>query len=580
MSVNKELARVFDQIADLMEIKGEDPFRINSYRRAARSLKDCPHDVAALAEAGRLQEIPGVGKGTAERINQYLKTGQIEVHHELLAAVPAGLPALLEIPNLGPKKVALVWKQLGVQNVADLKRVIESGEMAELPGLGETSVKKIADGLAFLEKSSGRTPMGVAWPIAAEMTRWLAGLKGVRKVEVAGSLRRGAETIGDVDILCQADDGAAVIAAFTGLELAQQVLAAGSTKGSILVRLEEGRQLQVDLRVVPAESFGAALQYFTGSKEHNVRLREIAVKKKWKLNEYGLFDAKDKQLAGRDEQSIYARLGVPFVPPELREDRGELDIDQQRLADLLSPADIRGDLHVHTTASDGRSTAEEMAAAAARLGYAYLAICDHSKSSTIANGLSIERMEKQIEYLRNLNKKLKDIEILVGCECDILADGKLDYPDEILAACDVVVASVHSGLGQDRRQVTARTIKAMENPYVTIIGHPTGRLLGKREAMDLDMAEVVKAAAATRTILEINASWQRLDLQDVHARQALEAGVLLCVNTDAHHTDQLDQMRFGVMTARRAWAAKREVLNTQTLARLLKTLGRKRQRPR
>lgn len=576
MTVNKELARVFEQIADLMEIKGEDAFRINSYRRAARAIKDLTEDIAAVAEQGRLQEIAGVGKGTAERITQYLTDGKIAVHEELLAAVPAGLPALLEIPGLGPKKVALVWKELGVETVADLKRVIESGEMARLPGLGETSVKRIAEGLAFLEKSAGRTPMGPAWAVAEVVIAELSKLAGVRRIEVAGSLRRGAETIGDVDIVCQADDGAKTVKAFTELDGVETVLAAGKTKGTVLVGLGDGRQLQVDLRVVPAESFGAALQYFTGSKAHNVRLREIAVKKKWRLNEYGLFDAKEKQLAGREEQGVYAKLGVAFVPPELREDRGELDLDADRLAGLVEFKDIRGDLHVHTTASDGRSTLEQMAAAAARRGYAYLGICDHSKSSAIANGLSIERMERQIEEIRRVNRKLKNIELLVGCECDILAGGKLDYPDELLAECDVVVASIHSGMGQDRAKVTARTIAAMENRYVTLIGHPTGRLLGKREAMDLDMTTVIEAAAATGTMLELNASWQRLDLKDIHARQALEAGVMLSIDTDAHDTEQLDQMRFGVQTARRAWAARTSILNTQTLARLRKALARKR----
>lgn len=576
MSANKQLSLIFDQIADLMEIQGEDRFRVNSYRRAARTMKDLVEDVAVVAEEGRLTDIDGVGKGTAERIQQYLDTGKIDIHQELLAAVPEGLPALLDIPNMGPKKVALVWKELGVESVDDLKKAIESGKMAELPGLGATSVKKISDGLAFLEKSSERTPMGVAWAVADMMVEQVKALRGVKRVEVAGSLRRGVETIGDVDILCEAADGESVIEAFTEIGGVGSVLAKGKTKGSVLIDLEAGRQVQVDLRVVPAESFGAALQYFTGSKEHNIRVREIATKKKWKLNEYGLFDAKDKPLAGKTEKSIYDELGLPYMPPEMREDRGELEADGETIANLIDLKHIRGDLHMHTTASDGKCTAEVMAAAAKALGYDYIAICDHSKSSAIANGLSIERMEKQIETLRALNKKMKDFEILVGCECDILSDGSMDYPDEILAECDVVVASVHAGMGQSREQVTRRTIAAMENPYVTIIGHPTGRLINRREAMDLDIAEVVKAAVRTGTVLEINASWQRLDLKDVHARQARDAGVTLAIDTDSHHTEQLHQMRFGVQTARRAWAQKGDILNARTLAQLKKFVAKKR----
>jgi DNA polymerase (family 10) len=477
---------------------------------------------------------------------------------------------------MGPKKVALVWKELGVESIDDLKKAIASGKMAELPGLGATSVKKIADGLAFREKSSERTPMGVAWAVAELMVQHLKALRGVKRVEVAGSLRRGVETIGDIDILCEAADGEKIIKAFTEMGGVSSVQAAGKTKGSVLVDLEAGRQVQVDLRVVPAESFGAAWQYFTGSKEHNIRVREIATRKKWKLNEYGLFDAKDKQLAGKTEKSIYDKLGLPFMPPEMREDRGELEAGEKSIAGLIALEHIRGDLHMHTTASDGKCTAEEMAAAARELGYDYIAICDHSKSSAIANGLSIERMEKQIETLRALNKTLKDFEILVGCECDIHSDGTMDYPDAILAECDLVVASIHAGMGQSREQVTRRTIAAMENPYVTIIGHPTGRLLGRRDAMDLDVAAVVKAAVETGTVLEINASWQRLDLKDVHARQALDAGVTLAIDTDSHHTDQLLQMRFGVQTARRAWTQKEDVLNTRTLAQLKKFIARKR----
>lgn len=568
--VNKELSLVFDQIADLMEIQGGDRFRINSYRRVARIVKDLAEDIGIVADEGRLTDLEGIGKGTADRIQQYIQTGTIDVHQELLAKVPTGLPSLLAIPGLGPKKVALAWKKLGVGNVDDLKRVIASGELAELPGLGTQSVKKIADGLAFLERSKGRTPMGLALPLAEELIDQMGKIEEVQRIEPAGSLRRGRETVGDLDLLCQTTAGKKVVDTFASLDPVRRVLAAGTTKGSVTIDLPGGREMQVDLRAVEPKAFGAALQYFTGSKEHNVRLREIAVKKGWKLNEYGLFDG-DKQIAGKTEEGIYTKLGLKYIPPELREDRGEFTHDS---AGLIALDDIRGDLHVHTVASDGKCTIEEIASAARDLGYAYIAICDHSKSSAIANGLSIERMWKQIEDVRAADKRAKGIAIFVGTECDILASGKLDYPDDLLAEIDVVIASIHSGLGQDRKTVTRRTIAAMENPHVDIIGHPTGRLLGQREAMDLDIQQVIDVAKATDTALELNASWQRLDLNDIHARQAVEAGVKLAISTDAHRPEQLPEMRLGVQTARRAWVRPEAVVNTLSAAALREWLRR------
>ena len=591
MSINAELAHTFARIADLMEIDGatgkptSSPgkptssvgFRVNSYRRVARTLKDTTADVATLAAEGRLAELPGVGKGTAQRIQQFIDERRIDVLDELEAKLPKGLPALLEIPGMGPKKVALVHDKLDVQSLDDLKRVIASGELAALPGLGGASVKKIAEGIAFLESSGGRTPLGIALPLAEAFAQRVGQLPGVKRVAIAGSLRRGAETIGDIDLLCEAKDGEAIVSAFTQFDGVQRILAAGATKGSVTVALGDEREIQIDLRVVPVESFGAALQYFTGSKEHNVRLREMAVKKKWRLNEYGLYDG-EKQIAGRSEEGIYKKLGKPYVPPELREDRGELDEDATTEG-LVELGDILGDLHMHTTASDGRCSIEEMAAAAQDLGYEYIAICDHSKSSTIANGLSIKRMEKQIEDIRAANQRVEGIEILIGCECDILPDGSMDYPDELLAQCDWVVASIHSAMGSGgtgKKSPTERTIAAMHNPYVSAIGHPTGRLINRRAAMELDMAAVVEAAAETYTFLEINAGWQRLDLKDLHVRQALEAKVTLTINTDAHHTDHLPLMRYGVTTARRGWAKKKDIVNCLPLAALRKCIAAKR----
>ena len=575
--INAELARVFERIADLLEIDGEDVFRINSYRRAARTLKDTSEDIAKLAAEGRLTDLPGVGKGTAQRIQQYIGTGHIDVLDRLDKKLPKGLPALLEIPGMGPKKVALAHEKLGVKGLADLKKVIKSGELAKLPGLGPTSVKKIAEGIAFLESSSGRTPLGIALPIAELFAEQVRRLKGVKRVEIAGSLRRGLETIGDIDILCDARDGERIIKQFAVFDGVKRVLAAGATKGSVTVGLDENRELQIDLRVVPAESFGAAWQYFTGSKEHNVRLREIAVRKKLRLNEYGLYKG-ESQLAGRREEDIYKKLGLRWIPPELREDRGEFD-EGARFDDLVALSDIRGELHVHTTASDGRDSIEEMGEAAKALGYEYIGICDHSKSSAIANGLSVRRMKQHIRDIIAANKKIKGITILIGCECDILGDGSLDYPDDLLAECDFVVASIHSAMGSSgtrRPSPTERTLAAMENPYVSVIGHPTGRLLNQRAPMELDMGAVVEAAARTDTMLEVNAAWQRLDLKDVHVKQAVAAGVRLTINTDAHHIDQLPHMRYGVMAARRGGATRRYIANCLSLAALRKCIAAKR----
>lgn len=564
--VNQEVSALLDEIADLLELTGGDPFRVNSYRKAARSIEGFAEDIADLANRGELQKIPGVGKGTAERILQYLRTGKMAIHQELLASVPKGLPELLEVPGLGPKKIQALHRQLGISGMADLEAAIADGRIEKLPGFGSKSVEKIAEGLAFLKRSAGRTPLGAALPVAEGMRDAIRGFPGVRRVEIAGSARRGCETVGDLDLLCIADDGETVVKSFTELPGVTGVRAAGQTRGSVLVAGPIKGEMQVDLRVVPEESFGAALQYFTGSKDHNVRLRELAAKKGWKLNEYGLFEG-DRLIAGREEAEIYEKLGFEPIPPELREDRGEIEC-KGRLPRLVVPEDIKGDLHVHSTASDGRSTIEEMAEGARARGYDYLAICDHSKSSVIANGLDESRLLRHIEDIRAVGRRVKGVALLAGIECDILANGKLDYPDDVLARLDWVVASIHSAQQQDRASLTRRSIAAMENPYVCALGHPSGRLLGRRDAMDLDWEQLFAAAARTGCALEISASWQRLDLKDVHVRQAIDAGCRLVINTDAHAVDQLDQMSLGVQTARRGWATPDRTLNTWPLAEL------------
>ena len=574
---NADLARAFERIADLLEILGEDRFRTNSYRRVARSVEDLDVDIAQLAREGRLGDIAGVGKGVAPKIEQFLATGRIDILDELESRLPKGLPDLLAIPGVGPKKIAAMHKELGVTGVDDLKRAIDNGALAELSGFGPASVKKIAEGIAFLESSGGRTPLGQALPVAETMADDIAKWPGVHRVAVAGSLRRAAETIGDIDILCAADDGESTVRKFTSLAVVKRVLADGATKGSITIDAGEGREVQIDLRVVDSKSFGAALQYFTGSKAHNVRLRELAIRKGLRLNEYGLHDGQTC-VASENEEDVYAALGVPCPPPELREDRGELSVENP--PSLIAVSDIRGDLHMHTVASDGRNTIEEMAAAARELGYEYIAICDHSKSSTIANGLSIERMTAHIEAIRAAARKTKGIAILAGCECDILPDGSLDYPNDILAECDWVVASIHSAMtsskGPGKASPTERTLAAIENQYVSAIGHPTGRLINRRPAMELDMPAIIEAAARTGTCLEVNASWQRLDLKDAHVRQAIAGGVTLVIDTDAHSTQGLAEIRYGVLTARRGGAARENVLNTRSLDGLRDFVARKR----
>jgi len=575
---NAKLAAVLARIADLLEIGGEGPFRVNTYRRVARTVGDLPEDIAELAEKGRLGALSGVGKGSVAKIEEYLATGKIALLEELKAELPEGLPGLLRIPGMGPKTVARVHHELGVGSMDDLQTAVEDGRLAQLPGLGKHSVEKIADGIAFLAASGGRTPLGAALPMAEVLLERVRAIKGVRTVALAGSIRRGVETVGGVDILCEGTVTKAIVDRFLNLPRVSRVLVADETKGSVTVIAPDENELQIDLRVVPAESFGAALQYFTGSKKHNIRLREIARNKKLRLTEHGLFDG-DTAVAGASEEDIYAKLGLPCPPPELREGRDEFDPELAR-RELITPEDIRGDLHVHTVASDGRDTIEEMALAARERGYEYLGVCDHSRSSRIANGLSVAQQIAHIEDVHAANQRTRGIEILAGTECDILSDGSLDYPDDVLARCDFVVASIHSGMSgrsaKGKLTPTERTLAAIVNPWVTAIGHPTGRLLNERPSMEIDIRRIAEAAAANHTALELNASWLRLDLKDIHLRQATEAGAKLMISTDAHSTDGLDQMRYGILTARRGGVTRADVLNTRTAAALKNEMAKKR----
>jgi DNA polymerase (family 10) len=576
---NAAISELFYEMADIMEILGEDPFRINSYRKVARVVGDMPMDVEILLATGKLAETPGIGKSSLAKIEEFVKTGTITAHQQLLTKIPPTLLQLLTVPGIGPKGVKAVYEQLKVATIADLKKAIQTGALAQLPGFGDKKAAAIAKGIEFLEKSTGRIRLDQALEAAAIVSEFLQNQPGIRKIQPAGSLRRCAETIGDVDILVAAGKGKPairmagkkspeqIIEAFTTAPFVQEVLAAGPTKGSAIIQVEDS-PVHVDVRVVPAESFGAAAQYFTGSKQHNVRLREIAVKAKLKLNEYGLFK-EDKMLAGATEEEIYRKLGLDYIDPLLREDRGEIEAAKNHsLPDLVTLEDIKGDLHVHTNASDGNCDIAELAKAAKNLGYKYVCITDHSRSSAIANGLSAKQLAVQIEQIRKLNEKLKGITILAGSEVDILANGSLDFDNKLLAELDFVIASIHSGLSSPREKVTGRTLKAMDNPYVNCIAHPTGRLIGQREPMDVDIAAVIRHAAQTHTALEVNANPYRLDLKDTHCKMAIEAGVKLAIGTDAHNIDSLALMGFGVATAARGWVTKANVINTLPVAKI------------
>ena len=564
---NATVSELFSEMADVMEILGDDRFRINSYRRVARVIADMPTDVEEMLATGKLAETPGVGKSSLAKIEEFIKTGQIMAHQELLTKIPQKLLQLLKIPGMGPKGVKAVYENLKVKSIADLKAAIETGKLAELTGFGDKKAAIIAKGIEFLGKSTGRIRLDQAFNAATIVMDFIDGLPDDKKIAYAGSLRRCAETIGDVDILVAAKDSKKIIDAFVGAEFVQEILAAGDTKGAVIIKTDSCA-VQVDVRVVPNKSFGAALNYFTGSKQHNVRLREMAVKAKLKLNEYGLFRGK-KMIAGATENEIYKKLGLDYVEPMLREDRGEIEAAKKhKLPDLVRLEDIKGDLHMHTTASDGSCELEELVNAAKQKGYQYICITDHSPFVRIANGLSPARLAKQIDKVRKFNDRQKDITILVGSEVDILADGSLDYDDKLLAQLDFVIGSIHSRMAGDRHTVTTRTLKAMDNPYLHCIGHPTGRLIGEREPMDIDMQAVIRHAAETHTAMEVSSNPYRLDLKDVHCKMAVEAGVKLVINTDSHKLHQLDYMTFGVATAGRGWATKADVLNTRPLAKL------------
>jgi DNA polymerase (family 10) len=563
---NRDVADIFRQIGDMMDILGENRFKTLAYRRASDNILSLGQDIHAYWRAGTLQEIPGIGKAIAEKIDELLSTGRLEYYERLQEQVPTGVVSLMEIPDVGPKTAKLLWEQLGLQSVAEVEAAAQSGQLQQLPGLGAKSEAKILSGIQVLHSRSDRIPLGTAWPVATTLLQGLEkSCPEVLQATVAGSLRRMRSTIGDIDLLAASDAPAAVMHAFASLPQVGEVLLSGQTKTS--VRLHNG--LQVDLRVLQPEHWGAALQYFTGSRAHNVRVREIAQKQGLSLNEYGFKKESRSEILCPDEADVYETLGMPWIPAELREDQGEIKAAQSgELPSLIEWDDILGDLHAHTDWSDGAGTLEEMALAARERGYRYLVISDHTQSLGVANGLTPERLQAQRVDIDALNDRLDDFAVLQGCELEIKADGSLDFPDDVLSQLDFVVASIHTSLRQERSQITERMMNAVRNPYVDVIGHPSGRILGQREASAVDLDAIIAAAAETGTALEVNGIPNRLDLDDVHVRRALELGVKVAINSDAHHPGGLDNLPYGLATARRGWATGPAVLNTMTLEEL------------
>jgi DNA polymerase (family 10) len=572
---NNDVADIFDELANLLEIRGENPFRVRAYRNAARTVASLSRIVTELAaEEKGLDGLPGIGKDLADKIRTIVATKKLPLLEELKKELPEGLSTLMKIRGLGPKKIAVLYKELKIASLGDLKKAAQEGKIHELPGFSIKTEQTLLEELGrtkVAERGPERFKLAVAEQIVTPLFNDLKKSKGVEEIAIAGSFRRRAETVGDVDILVAAEKSADVMARFVHYDDVAKVLAEGETKASVVLR----GGLQVDLRVVPLVSFGAALHYFTGSKSHNIAVRLMGVKRKLKVNEYGVFRGK-KMIAGRTEEEIYKLFGMPYIEPELREDRGELQAAAKgKLPHLVELSDIRGDLHTHTKATDGRYSAADMAEAAKKRGYAYLAITDHSKQVTVARGLDAVRLAQAIKDIDKLNAKLKGITLLKSIELDILADGSLDLPNGILDELDLVVCSIHYNFNLSKDKQTERVIRALDNPRVNIFAHPSGRLINERPAYEIDLQKVMKAAVERGCFLELNSHPDRLDLDDVHCQMAKEMGLKVALSTDAHSTDDLALMRFGVGQARRGWLEPADVINTRPLPELKKLLKRK-----
>ena len=568
---NQEVANIFRKIADMLEIKGENPFRIRAYQKAAQNIENLAEDIEIIAQRNELDSLPGIGKDLAQKITEILTTGTLKQYEEMKKEIPEGLMEIILIPGLGPRTAKILYDELKVESIDQLERLAQEHKLQGLPGIKAKTEENILKGIAIYRQKMSRVMLSTMLSLSREIIGELKTLKEVKRIEVAGSVRRRRETIKDIDILVVSPRPEKVMDFFTQLRLVETVQAKGRTKSSIRAR----GGIQVDIRVVEPESFGAALCYFTGSKAHNIRIRELAIKKGLKINEYGIFRGEEK-IGGEEEEEVYSALELPFIPPELREDRGEIEAALHgNLPQLVEMEAIRGDLHVHSKYSDGVATLEEIAHKAEAMGLEWIAVCDHSQSLKIAGGVSLAQMEEKIAAIRKFNQKSKKVKLLCGAEVDIHNDGSLDYPDELLKKLDIVIAAIHSGFKQDEKTLTNRIIKAMSNPWVQVIAHPTGRLIGEREAYPLNLEKIIEEAARTRTALEINAYPQRLDLNDIYSRAAKDKGVLLAIGTDAHILDQMDYLELGVAVARRGWLEKKDLLNCLSYSELMKLTHRK-----
>jgi len=567
---NPEVVRLFEEVADLLEIQGANPFRVRAYRNAARTIGDLAEPLTALVHdpERKLEDLTGIGQDLAGKIKTILDTGDLPLRQELCAQVPAGLRELMNVPGLGPKKANALFQKLAIDSAAKLRQAVEEHRVRGLKGFGAKTEDNIRQGIEHLEQAGKRVYLAEAKVYAYALTRHLQATPGLRQVAVAGSFRRHKETVGDLDVLVSCADAAKVMDRLASFEGVAEVLARGDTK--MTVRLRTG--LQVDLRVVPEESYGSALVYFTGSKAHNILLRRRAQERGFKLNEYGVFRG-PKRLAGRTEEEVYKAVGLPWIPPELREARGEIELALQKaLPRLLELDDLRGDLHMHTNITDGRASLEQMVEAAKKRRYTYIAITDHSKRVTMARGLDAARLRKHWKNIDKLAAEVKGITILKGVEMDILEDGSMDLPDDVLRQADWVVASIHYGQNQPREKITHRLLNAIRNPYVSVIGHPTGRLIGKRKGYEIDLETVLKAAGDYGCMMELNCQPSRLDLDDVALMAAREHGIPIVLSTDAHAVEELAFMEYGVYQARRAGLEAKDVANTRPLAQLRKLL--------
>ncbi|NPA95686.1 MAG: DNA polymerase/3'-5' exonuclease PolX [Thermodesulfobacteria bacterium] len=569
--VNQQIAQKFYKTADLLEIMGENPFRVRAYRNAARTIESLGRDLSEMVAQGEdLTKLPGIGKDLAQKIQEIIETGTFQKLKELEEEVPPGLIELLKVEGLGPKRIKTLYDTLGITSLEELREAAQKGEISKLPGFGKKLEQTILKGVVLAKKEGRRFRWAYVESFALELVDFLKKAKGLNAIEVAGSFRRKKETVGDLDILVTATNPKEVIEHFVTFPEIKEVLSKGSTRSTIIL----SSNIQVDLRAVEEESYGSALHYFTGSKAHNIAIRSLAQKLGLKINEYGVFKGEER-IAGRSEEEIFASVGLPYIEPELRENRGEIEAAMEgRLPKLITISDIRGDLHCHTKWSDGQYSIAEMVAAARRLGHSYIAITDHSRRLAMIKGLDEKRLEMQAREIEEVRGHFPDIQILHGIEVDILEDGSLDLPDSALELLDIVVAAIHSKFKLSKKKQTMRLLKAMDNPHVNIIAHPTGRLIGVREGYELDMEKVMKHAAQNGCILELNAQPSRLDLNDVNLKLAKEMGIKISIATDAHNMDNLLYMRYGVNQARRGWLERRDVINTLSAEKLLETLKR------